>query len=173
MGNKTNKSELKEINNKDIITGKTTRDNILGTKKLSRVERVEKIAVRSESFSGPIPHPKILNDYDMICPGAADRIIKMAENQMDHRHSMEGSFLRAHSRNSFLGIVFAFALGLVITVGGILCVMSDKQVSGLILGGSGLGTVMLAFIRGTKMDLNGDSTEKKDDIRSKEEQENL
>ena len=35
--------------------------------------------------SGPLPDPDTLGRYDMVIPGAADRIIKIAENQAIHR----------------------------------------------------------------------------------------
>ena len=38
------------------------------------------------SFSGPLPPPRGLDDYDRICPGAADRIIKMAEAEQRSAH---------------------------------------------------------------------------------------
>lgn len=40
-------------------------------------------------FSGPLPHPDILKHYDEIEPGAAGRIIAMAESQQAHEHEME------------------------------------------------------------------------------------
>ena len=41
------------------------------------------------SNSGPLPPAQELARYDAVVPGAADRIIKMAEKQMEHRHAME------------------------------------------------------------------------------------
>ena len=37
-------------------------------------------------YSGPLPRPDDLAKYDQIVPGAAERIIKMAEAEMLHRH---------------------------------------------------------------------------------------
>lgn len=36
-------------------------------------------------FSGPLPPPQILGQYDEVLPGAAERILRMAEKQQDHR----------------------------------------------------------------------------------------
>jgi uncharacterized membrane protein len=49
--------------------------------------------VSSKTISGPIPSPEALQQYETICPGAADRIISMAEKNMAHRHSMEEELL--------------------------------------------------------------------------------
>ena len=43
----------------------------------------------SESFSGPIPPPTILEGYERIHAGLADRIMKMAESQSEHRKILE------------------------------------------------------------------------------------
>jgi len=36
-------------------------------------------------FSGPLPSPDILINYDRVIPGAANRIIEMAEKNQDSR----------------------------------------------------------------------------------------
>lgn len=40
----------------------------------------------TETFAGPVPHPDLLAKYEQIVPGAAERIIKMAENEQQVRH---------------------------------------------------------------------------------------
>ena len=49
--------------------------------KLPPEKREVTVIERHASFSGPLPPPSILEDYDRVCPGAADRIIKMAEKE--------------------------------------------------------------------------------------------
>jgi len=41
------------------------------------------------AYSGPIPHPNDLARYEEILPGAAERIMKMAELQAEHRRALE------------------------------------------------------------------------------------
>lgn len=45
------------------------------------VEAVKEVVIKAmkEEFSGPIPHPDTIQKYEEILPGAADRIISMAE----------------------------------------------------------------------------------------------
>jgi uncharacterized membrane protein len=43
---------------------------------------------------GPLPPPDQFKDYEAILPGSADRILKMAEKEQDHRHAWELSHLR-------------------------------------------------------------------------------
>ena len=73
----------------------------------------------SEQHSGPLPHPRILLGYEEVLPGAADRILKMAENEAEHRHIIDKRCVGIDSRDSLLGIIFALVLGLVSVLGGI------------------------------------------------------
>lgn len=49
----------------------------------------------ASQYSGPLPPATELVKYNEACPGAAERIIAMAENQAKHRQEME----RTESRN--------------------------------------------------------------------------
>ncbi len=66
-----------------------------------------------EQFAGPLPHPSILAQYEKVVPGAAERIIKMAENQSAHRRDLESIVIRNDVTNSRLGMIFGFVLGLI------------------------------------------------------------
>lgn len=41
------------------------------------------------SYAGPIPPPAMLARYNEVLPGAAERILKMAEEQSSHRQYLE------------------------------------------------------------------------------------
>src|SRR4051794_22436827 len=57
-----------------------------------RVRRsMVRIAHEVAEFSGPLPPPSYLREYDIILPGAASRIISMAEAEQRHRHAWERS----------------------------------------------------------------------------------
>jgi uncharacterized membrane protein len=48
-----------------------------------RITRIEN--QRSELFSGPVPDPESLEKYELIHPGFADRLIKLAEEEQKNR----------------------------------------------------------------------------------------
>ena len=50
---------------------------------------VHREEIRHYSYSGILPPPEMLNQYNMIEPWLADRIVKMAENQQGHRFGMK------------------------------------------------------------------------------------
>jgi uncharacterized membrane protein len=77
-------------------------------------------AVRVE-FSGPLPHPQLLGQYNEAVPDGADRIVKLTENQAQHRQSLES---RAQ--------VFTFILALIALVGGIVLIALGNSAEGLV-----------------------------------------
>lgn len=54
-----------------------------------RTQGIIRAAVEISRFSGPLPHPEDLAKYEQILPGAADRLIRMAEQQAAHRQNLE------------------------------------------------------------------------------------
>lgn len=75
--------------------------------------------IRQESFAGPIPPPQVLKGYEDILPGSADRILKMAENQQQHRIDIEKKAISSQADNSKRGQVFAFIVFILCTIIGI------------------------------------------------------
>lgn len=66
-------------------------------------------------FSGPLPAPHALAEYNEIVPGIAEKIFEMADRQSRHRQALEQKVVRGNIRNETLGVVFGsilFALGL-------------------------------------------------------------
>lgn len=68
-----------------------TLDGVLGPRAIHGIPTM----VRSQTVSltmthrGPLPAPEMFREYESVCPGAADRIIKMAEDEGAHRRSIE------------------------------------------------------------------------------------
>ena len=108
----------------------------------------------SMRFSGPLPHPQILEGYEKIVPGAGDRILRMAENEANHRHSVDNKCIEIDSRDSLLGIIAAFCLGMACVICGVIVIIKVPQLSGTIAGllvtGGGLASIIGTFIHGTK-----------------------
>ena len=109
--------------------------------------------IRSE-FSGPIPPPSIIKGHEDVLPGAADRIISMAEEQSRHRRNMEKKMIDSESRDSLLGILFAFVLGIGCIVASIVIVIKVPEnagaISGAIIGVTGIGSIIATFIKSTR-----------------------
>ncbi|WP_260338754.1 DUF2335 domain-containing protein [Levilactobacillus parabrevis] len=52
-------------------------------------EDQEKIIATMEMYSGPIPHPAILEGYEKLYPGAAKEIIENGVQESRHRRKLE------------------------------------------------------------------------------------
>lgn len=105
----------------------------------------------SMAFSGPLPHPEILQKYDEILPGAAERIIKMAEQQAEHRRALEQQAIKSDIKNSKLGIWFGFIIGMSGIIGGIVvAVFGKQQLGGAALSFASLAALVGVFIYGSE-----------------------
>lgn len=104
---------------------------------------------RSISFSGPLPPPEVLKKFNEVVPGAAERIIKMAEGQFVHRVELEKKVINSDIDNSRLGLIFGFIIaivGLIISFG---LVVLGHQIVGTIFGGTTLLSLVSVFVYGT------------------------
>lgn len=139
-----------QLNNDDCVA-ENEKENQFNNEE--HVKQVVAEVIRSE-FSGPIPPPSIIRGYEEILPGSADRIMKMAENQSIHRQSMERKMIETESRDSFLGIVFAFILGIGCILAAIIIVVTVPQnagaISGALIGVTGIGSIIATFIKSTR-----------------------
>lgn len=113
--------------------------------KLSKrqLERIEMFA--SEEFSGPLPHPVILEKYEHTLRGAAGRILSMAEHQAEHRRRIEAHVVESNTRNEFAGIIVTFILSITAIAGSIWLIATDKQVTGFLTMLSTLLTLVYNF----------------------------
>lgn len=65
------------------------------------------------SYSGPLPPPELLAEYDQIVPGAARQIFESFHDQTAHRISIEKRIIDADIWKSKLGLVAGFVIALV------------------------------------------------------------
>jgi uncharacterized membrane protein len=105
---------------------------------------------KTELYAGPLPHPEILQKFEQILPGSADRILKQAEDQTKHRIELEKKVVSADIIKSYMGLVFGFLIGMVGILGGIYLARLGFDVYGPILSGGSFVTLVVAFIYGTK-----------------------
>jgi uncharacterized membrane protein len=97
--------------------------------------------VSQHSFSGPIPPPSMLAQYDSVHGGLADRIVAMAEAQQKHRQSLEKKSVDAAIKTETRGQNYALIVSLLIIAGGTL---------------TGLAYI---FITGRKKETGSDTTD--------------
>lgn len=80
-----------------------------------------------ETFSGPIPHPDHLRQYENIQSGFADRMLKMAEDDLKHTHFIQKGYYWLDAITSIAGLTIGGLVACGGIVGGIYLVIHDKE----------------------------------------------
>ena len=102
---------------------------------------------KQSSFSGPMPHPSVLEGYDRIVPGAAERILAMAESDSKHQQAIEFASLRAAEAEIKRGQWFAFSIGITALIASMLALwMGSPAVAGVIGGTTVVGLVSVFIV---------------------------
>lgn len=103
-----------------------------------------------EAFSGPIAHPRHLREYEAINPGAADRIIAMAEKQQAHQIAMDNKVVDNEYNDRRIGMWLGASTFALLIIGAVVCAITGHAavalalVSAAAIGGVGL------FVNGRK-----------------------
>ncbi|WP_404377720.1 DUF2335 domain-containing protein [Vreelandella aquamarina] len=116
---------------------------------------------RSLTYSGPLPPSSEMERYETITPGAADRILAMAEQQQRHRHNQESKENEANARiadsniriqdasikevrrGQWMGFVLGLAfLGVTTLLG-----LNGHEIAASVLGLGGVAAVATVFIK--------------------------
>ena len=118
------------------------------------VQRADVVESRTEkmtiaSWKGPLPPPNQLQLYDNLVPGAASRILNMAETQSEHRIQMERTVISGDSKRSYWGLVAAFTLSVMIILGGIYVMVAIHPWAGTTLIGMNIVGLAGVFVYGT------------------------
>lgn len=123
---------------------------LLDEKKIERI--VVSIAERRLDYlehSGPLPHPEILDGYEKVLPGSADRILKMAEKQQDHRTSIENKLVNAENQSRLLGLGAGFLIAMFGLAGSVYLGSNGKTWASGILSGGTLAGLVTVFVKGS------------------------
>lgn len=100
----------------------------------------------AELFSGPIPPALELGKYENVLPGAANRILKMAEKQSAHRQELENKMLEANIKAEKVGQLLGFIIFGLAIIAGFVLIMFGKDIVGLVALISSIGGVIGLFV---------------------------
>ncbi|MGY1488846.1 DUF2335 domain-containing protein [Methylobacillus pratensis] len=129
----------------------------------SQDHQQDHLVAQHTSFEGPVPHPTILQGYEDILPGAAERILVMAENQSQHRIEQEKKVLDANEKirlmqaeinrsqvrwvgvSDFVGQLFGLVVSLACVGGGVWLVYLEHDWAGAALFSIPIAGIIKAF----------------------------
>ncbi len=113
------------------------------------VQQVVGVVHRTEtSWKGPVPNPADLKAYEAIEPGLAARLIKMTENALEHRQSIESRATEATIGALRAGRWMAFLLGFLLLGLAGYCAYLGEAATAITCVGTEVGAVMIAYITG-------------------------
>ncbi|XKM13985.1 DUF2335 domain-containing protein [Orbaceae bacterium ac157xtp] len=125
--------------------------------KLTESKTIQEIALhKSESYSGPLPHPDILKKYNEIDPNFAQIIFSHFKDEQTHRHSIDNKAIDGAIKSDKRAQWMAFSLSASVILLSFFCIYSDKEVAGAIGIIAGLGTLIAAYLK------SGKNNDKKD-----------
>jgi uncharacterized membrane protein len=104
----------------------------------------------TSTWSGPLPPPSVLADFDEIVENGAERIMAAWESETAHRRELEKSDLRFSAMDSILGKVFALIFVLSALGVSAYAASIGAEWLGVVLGGGVIGSVVWAFVTGQK-----------------------
>jgi len=104
------------------------------------------VARKMTIHSGPLPPAESFEHYEKILPGAADRILTMAESQSGHRQKIELRVVSLEGLRSILGIIFAFLVVVISMGSGIYLTIEGKTLVGILIPGAALASIVATFI---------------------------
>lgn len=115
-------------------------------------------------YSGPIPPARELQQYEKILPGAAERILNMAEKQQQHRQKIEEKAVETNSKSALRGQVLSFVLLILLGMLGGALLWQGKDFSGMVLALASLAPFVINYRRAQTTARQHDKTgDKKDE----------
>ena len=133
------------------------------SKPVQTAQQVQTIQATQTTFTGPMPPPELLRQYDTVVLGAAERILVMAEKEAQHRQTQESQALNANVqaqkqqlyiaeqqtkatfRSDAIGQVCGFIVSLICVVGAIYLAMNGQPIVATALAALPLAAIIRAF----------------------------
>ena len=90
--------------------------------------------IAAEAFVGPLPPPDAMEHYDKTLKGAADRIMKMAEEEQSHCHQIALRELEHSHRGIRHGQYLSAVVAISCIAGSVLCALNGQPwIAGIVL----------------------------------------
>jgi uncharacterized membrane protein len=112
-----------------------------------------------EGFSGPIPPPRTLKEYEAAHAGLAERIVIMAEKEQTHRHSMDTLVATSTVREKKRGQAFGFIIGTTALIASCVLGLNGATTVASIIGGTSVVGLVTVFVIGKKAQKSAEDEE--------------
>ena len=140
----------------DEITGESGADQPAELLAEATSPRADVTAIRA-SWRAPLPPPNALARYNDVLPGAAERILQMAEKQQEQDHNVqmeaigiERTVVVSDARRAYFGLLAGFIISLLVIGGSIYLITTGHDWAGVVLIGINLSGLIGVFVYGSK-----------------------
>lgn len=121
-------------------------------------EKVVAVGLKiEEQYSGDVPHPRHMERFEALLPGATDRFLTLAENHQEHRIWWERKVLINSAAFQYIGLIFGLIVSLSLIYGAIKCATLNQPAIGVALVAASAAGMVTSFITGQRM-LSGRKT---------------
>ena len=121
----------------------------MSSRKQRLANRSGNMQLVSAQYSGPLPPAAQLIQYNQAVPDAAERIIKMAEEQSAHRRKLEFRVISSDGHRAWCGLIFAFIIAMCALASSVYLIMNNHDTAGGVLFTGALASVVGTFIYGS------------------------
>lgn len=111
-------------------------------------QQPQNVTIQERQYSGPIPPPEILSGFEQIVPGAAERILAMAEENGKHQRDMEQKALAVAFRTVLIGQIFGLVIGILAFITCIIALYLGSEKTAMTIGGVTITGLVAAFVTG-------------------------
>ena len=108
------------------------------------------VQLQQQITTGPLPPPEVLEGYDQIIPGAAERIVAMAEKEQAHSHQMEKDCIRFTVEEEKRGQRYGLAIAIIAITASLVVSFLGDPVTASVIGGTTVVGLTAAFVVGRK-----------------------
>jgi hypothetical protein len=122
------------LNEEDIIT-------LIEDTEINTIKSIQ----RSEEFSGPLPHPEHMKQYQEIDPSLPTRIVDMAESNLNHKKTIEKITVIGGLAMGFLGWATPTCIASYVLYHAVSFIKEGKSIEALIALIAALATLGGAF----------------------------
>jgi uncharacterized membrane protein len=130
--------------------GRNRQSSVLNVGQGAQAGAVQPVFVATAaSFSGPLPPPSILKQYDDIVPGGAARIVEMAEKQAEHRRTLESVVVTGDDRRAWSGLRAGFFVTLFAIACGTAVALLGQPWAGATIAGVPTAGLVSVFVIGS------------------------
>ncbi len=103
-----------------------------------------------EIRQSPLPHPEIIEQYDRVLPGSAERLMRLVEQEAEHRRALEAQQLHSEMMETRIGQWMAFLIGVFTIAAGAYTALHGAELPGALIGSGGVIGLTAVFIYGRK-----------------------